>query len=75
MKLFQGDRLNGHAIELFHHMTGYTPQNFELDEWDVKKILHHRLGADGQYEFLTQWEGIDEETWEPPKKFCGSLLL
>jgi hypothetical protein len=32
----------------------------------VAKILKHRV-VEGSYEFLTQWEGFDEEdsTWEP----------
>jgi hypothetical protein len=37
------------------------------DEWEVDKILKHRLGRDGQWEFLTKWVGCadGEETWEP----------
>ena len=45
MKPFQGDRLNGSAIELFHHMSGYTPLHSKIDEWEVERIRRHRRGG------------------------------
>ena len=37
----------------------------------LKKILRHRVKANGTVEFLTQWKGypIEEATWEPPNHF------
>jgi hypothetical protein len=41
------------------------------DEWEVEKILRHRLGKNGKWEFLTKWVGYEEgeETWEPMGNF------
>ena len=69
LKPFVGDRLEGPCVELYHHSTGYHPMATDLDEWQVDKILRHRRAKDGQLEFLTQWEGSEEETWEPAQSF------
>ena len=41
------------------------------DEWEVEKIVKHRKGKDGNWEFLTKWVGYaeGEETWEPVGNF------
>ena len=71
MKPFLGDRLQGKSVELFHHMASYKPQEIGRDEWDVETIRRHRVGTNGQLEFLTKWEGSDEETWEPAGNFVA----
>ena len=36
----------------------------------VKSIRKHRVGRNGQIEFLTEWEGAPgEDTWEPAGNF------
>ena len=71
LKPFIDDRLEGPCVELFHHTTGYRPMATESDEWEVDRILRHRKARDGQLEFLTRWEGSDEETWEPARNFVA----
>ena len=80
LKPYTGDRVEGEAIELFHHMTGYIPMETGEEEWNVEKILKHRKGKGGSWEFLTKWEGAapGEETWEPAQNFilryCGEFI-
>ena len=71
LKPYQGDRLEGQGVELFHHMSGYRPMETSVDEWNVESIRQHRRGKDGRWEFLTRWEGAapGEETWEPAQSF------
>ena len=71
LKPFVEDVVEGQAIELYHHMAGYQPMETQPDEWMVQKIKGHRQRPDGNWEFLTQWEGSPpgEETWEPAENF------
>jgi hypothetical protein len=76
---------NVHTQLKFHledHFFGKPlPQNFEQGEAEdleatpgkhaVKKILSHRKGPNGQWQFLVKWKGWDESdsTWEPIEHF------
>ena len=71
LKPYIGDTLRGSCVHLYHHMTGYQPMAIATDEWDVDKILDHRTNKNGQLEFLTRWEGAEEETWEPARIFVA----
>ena len=71
LKSFHGDKLEGSCVHLYHHQTGYQPMAIATDEWDVDKILGHKVGKDGKLLFLTRWAGSDEETWEPARNFVA----
>ena len=50
----------------------------DMDEWEVKKVLAHRLRKDGGgYEFLTRWKGFapGDDTWEPAQHFMQRVIL
>ena len=61
------------GTHIFHEMSGYQPLQMGMDEWEVDTILKHRVGQQGQLEFLTKWEGSPpgEETWEPARNFIS----
>ena len=40
-----------------------------MDEWSVEKVITHRRDDHGELEFLVQWEGSPERTWEPLHHF------
>ncbi len=57
-------------MELFH----FTPQKEEFEdatenEWVAEKVLKHRVNKKGKLEFLVQWKGYKEHTWEPLMNF------
>ena len=55
----------------FHRRTILDADAREEDEYEVEKILRHRIKRDGSMEFLTHWKGfpVEEATWEPPQHF------
>ena len=63
----------------FHQRTELDPE-VQIDQWEVKKILRHKMTKEGKLLFLTEWEGADKgsETWEPVKHFfhryCSEFL-
>ena len=71
MKPHVADTITGRSYELYTHKRGIAPLGVEPDEWLVQDILGHRRGKNGQWEFLTHWEGYDrsEATWEPTGNF------
>ena len=71
LKPHVADSITGQSYELYTHQGGMAPPGAEPEEWEVKDILRHRKGRDGQWEFLTHWEGCDpsEATWEPSGHF------
>ena len=60
----------GENTKLYHYGPGYRPEGVATNEWNVEKILDHRM-VNGKWEFLTQWEGFDQGplTWEPVGNF------
>ena len=39
------------------------------DEWEVDRLIQHKIGTDGRLMFLTKWKGYASPTWEPVQKF------
>ena len=73
LKPYVEDVLAGERVELYHHMRGYKVLETEPDEWEVEKILGHRRGPRGLWEFLTKWEGTPQgrrrgSRWAPSCK-------
>ena len=68
LKAYVEDRVVGRPTELFVHRRTEPGDDLLPDEWNVEKILDHKIEK-GQYKFLTQWEGSDEKTWEPVGNF------
>jgi hypothetical protein len=65
MKPCFNDNCLGQAVPLFYHKRTILDPEAQADEWIVDKILKHRK-KDGQWEFLTKWQGFDTEsaTWQ-----------
>ena len=63
--------VEGEPLELFHFQPKYAPQETEVGTWNVERILKHKHGKNGEWLFLTKWEGADESesTWEPAGNF------
>ena len=60
----------GQKIADFLFLPTVQPQDTTPDEWNVDKIVKHRMNKRGRLEFLTQWENAKgEDTWEPVDSF------
>jgi hypothetical protein len=59
--------VHGRGIPLYYFRRTEKEDEGLPDEWEVEKIVRHRRGRDGKWEFLTKWVGYaeGEETWEP----------
>ena len=72
MKPHLKDEFSSEPIPMyFHRRTIKDEEARESDEYEVEKILKHRVKRDGSMEFLTHWKGypVEEATWEPPQHF------
>ena len=69
MKIHFEDEFADEKLEL-HHFSPLS-EDFDTtpDEWEVEKILMHRVGKGGRLEFLTKWKGWEDATWEPLMHF------
>ena len=69
MKEHWDDPTAGEKLSLFH----FSPEveDFETgpEEWEVEKILKHRMNPRGKLEFLVKWKDWPEKTWEPVMHF------
>jgi hypothetical protein len=65
------EELSGPALKLFHYKQAVPEEEAtKVDEWVVEKVeAHRRRKEDGDLEFLVQWEGSPERTWEPLRHF------
>jgi hypothetical protein len=74
MKPCFNDNCLGQAVPLFYHKRTILDPEAQADEWIVDKILKHRK-KDGQWEFLTKWQGFDTEsaTWQKLGNFFHRL--
>ena len=70
LKRFRNDTPEGESFPL--HFFRLTPQEEfgHEDEWQVEKILRHKISKNGMV-FFTKWEGypVSEATWEPVNHF------
>jgi hypothetical protein len=62
-------------LELFHFTPSKEEFDSTLDEWEVEKVIRHRVNARGKLEFLVQWKGFKEHTWEPLMNFIQRYNL
>ena len=71
LKLYIPDRFTGRPVERFFHRRTVTDEEAQPGEWNVEKIMGHKLGKDGKWRLLTHWEGCPEEDaqWEPIGNF------
>ena len=69
MKVFKEDEYGDDPTPLHFVQPMEADMEIELDEWEVEKVLEHRIGKDGKLEFLTKWAGFDAPTWEPIGNF------
>jgi hypothetical protein len=69
MKQHFDDEFAGEKLEMFHFQP--TKEEFDsgVDEWEVERILRHRVNKFGKLEFLVKWKGYDDITWEPLMNF------
>jgi hypothetical protein len=51
------DEFSDEKLELHHFSPLSEDFDSAIDEWEVEKILKHRLGKGGKLEFLTKWKG------------------
>ena len=57
----------------FHDPHGiFNSGSSETIEWTVQKILDRRTNSKGQYEYLVNWEGYADPTWEPESNCTNS---
>ena len=70
LKGYVEDIFNGQPIPLFFHQRTEIDYGAEIDEWNVGKILDHKV-VGGKLKFLTTWEGHPEEdaTWTDARDF------
>ena len=63
--------VEGRGTPLYFHRRTEKEEEAAPDEWEVEKILSHRKGKNGKWEFLTKWVCFEqgEETWEPVGNF------
>jgi hypothetical protein len=67
--------------DLYHFLPTHKPLEAAPGEWNVETIIRHRRRADGQFEFLTRWEGHEphEDSWEPVNcffpRYCYEIVL
>ena len=69
MKPHFEDEFSDERLELHHFSPLSEDFDSTPDEWEVDKILRHRVGKGGRLEFLTKWKGWDDATWEPLMNF------
>jgi hypothetical protein len=59
-------------IKVLHRDTAAAAAISEV--YEVETLLDHR-GSAGNYEFLVQWKGDYEPSWEPQKNIMDDQLL
>ena len=71
MKSHVADSISGETYPLGTHTGGMQALGVEPTEYTVQEIRRHRRGMQGEWEFLTLWEGYDpkDATWEPLSSF------
>lgn len=71
LKPYDEDKVMGRPTPLFFHKRTVPDTEAQPDEWNVEKILKHKVDPQGQLKFLTKWEGCEPgtETWEPIGNF------
>ena len=80
LKLYVETKWNGQPTPLYFHKRTEPEIDALPDEWETEAVLTHRMGKNGQLEFLTKWVGCEpgSETWEPVGNFFhryGSDLI
>eukprot|EP00667_Euglena_gracilis_P000113 EG_transcript_113 len=56
LKEYREPQVEGKGVPLFYYKRTEKEEEALPDEWEVEKILRHRKGKDGKWEFLTKWE-------------------
>ena len=69
MKPYVKEILKEPTIQLFHYLPTHEEFDVTPHEWEVDKVIKHRIDKNGKFEFLTRWIGSSEETWEPIENF------
>ena len=60
----------GPPIKLYHFKQSRgEAENSRIHECVIEKVVTHRRNEEGELEFLVQWEGSPERTWEPLQNF------
>ena len=62
--------LSGKSIPFQYYQPSTIPEG---DTWIVEKILKHRVSK-GKTEWLVQWKGYSQPSWETADKFLGFML-
>ena len=75
LKEFREDQHSGRPVPLHFVKPTEADLGVEIDEWEVEKVLEHKVGEDGQLWFLTKWAGFDAPTWEPIGNFVHRYSL
>ena len=71
LKPYRPDTYNKDPVPLFFHRRTVVDDDALPDEFEVMRILDHRVTKKGDVEYLTHWKGCPEEeaTWEPINSF------
>ena len=71
LKPYVPDKYNKDPVPLFFHRRTVIDDDALPDEFEVVRILDHRINKKGDVEFLTHWKGGTEHdaTWEPVNSF------
>ena len=65
------DKVSGACVPLFTHRRTVPDPGAQPDEWEVDKVVAHRVDKYGKMFFKVVWKGFSETeaTWEPIDNF------
>jgi len=69
-----GDILDRHVPPDQIKIISKQPRPICEDVFVVKKVVDHR-GEPGSYEYLVEWKGYEEQTWEPEDHFDDYAVI
>ena len=71
LKKYQQDVFRGEGIPLYFHQRTVLDSQAQSDEWEVERVLDHRIGPNGKPFYKVLWKGRPEEdaSWDPIDHF------
>ena len=71
LKVHIPDTFSSTPVERFFHRRTVLDEEAQPGEWNVQKIMGHKLDKDNKWRLLVQWEGCPEKDaqWEPINNF------